>query len=188
MVMDDDTRKLVAESVIAEATGYYKLVVATATLFLGGTLVFWEKVTPTLTLPSLVLLGVGWLFLVASVMLVVFVRRDNIEMGRLALAASYDKCEPIAVRSRRLTTASGICLALGMFFVAAAGMAALGEKAMATEDTAPKGKSIATRSIPFSEIVQPASGGGSKQQGNQGASQGNTSGSQGNTSASQEKK
>lgn len=43
MVMDDDTRKLMAESVIAEATGYYKLVVATATLFLGGTIVFGRR-------------------------------------------------------------------------------------------------------------------------------------------------
>lgn len=178
MVMDDDTRKLMAESVIAEATGYYKLVMATATLFLGGTLVFWEKVTPTLSVPSLVLLGAGWLFLVVSVMLVVFVRRDNIEMGRLALAAKYDDCEPIAVRSRRLTTASGVCLALGMFFVAAAGMAALGEKAMTTDNKAVKGENIETRSIPFKEIAQPASGSGSGQQGNQTGTQGNTSGSQ----------
>jgi hypothetical protein len=178
--MDDDTRKLLSESVIAEARGYYKLVVATATLFLGGTLVFWEKVTPTLSELSLWLLGAGWLCLVTSVMLVVFVRRDNIEMGRLALAEKDDKDDRIAKRSRRLTTASGVCLALGMFFVAAAGMAALGEKAMAADNKVVKGENIETRSIPFKEIAQPASSSGSGQKGNQAGTQTNTGGSQDN--------
>lgn len=176
--MDDDTRKLIAETVIAEATGYYKLVVTTSTLFLGGTLVFWEKVAPTLSPVSLSLLGVGWLFLIVSVMLVVFVRRDNIEMGRCVLANEYTKCDPIAVRSRKLTTASGVCLALGMFFVASAGMATLWEKAMATENKTLKADNIETKSIPFKEIAGSSGGNTSTQQGNTSTSQGTTNDSQ----------
>lgn len=174
-------RRLVAQSVIEEATGYYKLVVATATLFLGGTLLFWEKITPTLSVLSLLLLGIGWLFLIGSVMLVVFVQRDNIEMGRLVLADDLDNYEPVAKRSRRLTTASGICLAIGMFFVSAAGMAALGEKAMnekRSSDSISDETLILQKSLPFKEIAQSAGGTNPSQQGNQSGTGDKSGGSQ----------
>jgi hypothetical protein len=126
--MDDNSRKLISESVIAEAVGFYKLVVATATLFLGGSLVFWERIAPTISACSLFLLGLGWLCLIACVGMIVFVRRDNIEAGRLYLSGEDKEYDKIALRSRRFTTTSGILLTAGMFFVSAAGMISLVEK------------------------------------------------------------
>lgn len=168
MLMDSDTRKLICETVIAEASGYYKLIVATATLFLGGTLVFWEKVAPLPSKVSLILLGLGWLFLIISVMLIAFVRRDNVEAGRLCLSDKFDKYERVAKRSRNLTTWSGMSLALGMFFVASAGMATLWEKTMKMEIKTVAG-TAETKSIPFKEIAG-GGGGGSGKPGSSGSS------------------
>ena len=58
---------MIAESVVAEAVAFYRLMVTTSTVFLGGTLVFWEKVAPKPTQETLVMLGAGWLFLIATI-------------------------------------------------------------------------------------------------------------------------
>jgi len=150
--MDDETRKLIAETAISEAVGFYKLIVATATLFLGGTLVFWEKLSPPSSAVSLFPLAAGWLCLILSVAFVVAVRRDNVELGRLCLTGTDAKYDRIAARSRSLTTLSGMFLAVGMLFVASAGMVTLWEKTMASENKRVEGPNE-SKSIPFKEIA-----------------------------------
>jgi hypothetical protein len=152
----EDRRTEIFKSVNAEASAFYRLLVTNATAFLGGTIVFWDHVSPKLTTWSLALLGPGWVFLVVSIVLVVWVRRDNIEVGRLTLAQRYSDAEPIAARSRTTTSLSGYFLGAGMGFVAMAALVSLGAKAMEQHNQSGPDKTVSTKSIPYLEFARPA--------------------------------
>lgn len=103
--------------IVGECRAFYKQVVTVATLFLGGTLLFIEKITPHPAQCTLVILGLGWLSLVLSILGVTWVRRDNIECGRLVLCDQEGEARAIQRRAQRFTDASGILLAIGVFLV-----------------------------------------------------------------------
>ncbi len=108
--------------IVEECRGFYKHVLAIATAFLGGTLLFLEKISPNPSGLSLVLLGIGWTLLIVSILAVIWVRRLNIECGRLTLRNEIVEAEAIHCRSRKFTTAAGFLLGFGMGFVMAFGL------------------------------------------------------------------
>lgn len=127
--MDPEIRKQISETVAAEAVGFYRLVVTTATAFLGGTLLFWEKVDPHPSHTSLVPLLIGWVLLGGSIALIAFVRRGNIECGRLVLAEKFEKADAVAFSTRTWTTWAMLTLAMGILMVMFSGFLTMWNKA-----------------------------------------------------------
>jgi hypothetical protein len=116
-------REAVFNSVVSEAAGFYRVIVTVASSFLGGTLLFVERIAPTPRPFWLVVLGVGWLCLIASITAAVtWVRRLNLESGHLALSGQYDGARRIDHRSRRWSSVAAGCLAVGMLLVSLTGL------------------------------------------------------------------
>jgi hypothetical protein len=133
---NEDWRDHVIASVLSEAGAFYKLVVTTATLFLGGTLLFWERIAPAPDRFSLAILGVGWFSLGMSIMAVVIVRKSNIECGRLTLEGEMEKANRESAHSRRLTNRAAIMLAFGILCVMASGFFTMWDKATNLKESA----------------------------------------------------
>ena len=82
------TRREVFSTIVAESSAVYKLIVTVASSFLGGTLLFLERIAPHPLGWSLVILGLGWLALIVSIIIVVYVRMYNIRSGQFVLEVS----------------------------------------------------------------------------------------------------
>ena len=126
---EGDLTKTIFETAAAEATGFYQLVITVATAFLGGTLVFYEKIAPQPSKPSLVLAGLGWLLLVICIWLIARIRLLNMESAHLALRGDFKSAQAIDHRTRAGSRNSVTLLVLGMMLVIAAGIASLWVKA-----------------------------------------------------------
>ena len=148
-----EIRKFVVENSASEAAAFYKLIVATASLFIGGTLVFRERIAPTPSTLPIVLLAVGTFSLSAAIVLVAMVRRSNVELARLALGGDYQRYDPIERRSRLWSSLSVVALALGMFIVALAGVSALWQESRMNEQNTKNTQSVETKSMPYREIL-----------------------------------
>ena len=104
-MQDDLSRReeLIFSTIAQEAAGFYGLLLTLATSFLGATLVFVDRIAPNPQRWTLILLGLGWLSLIASVSLIAWVRWRNIESGRTAQAGDWDKEIDQERVTRRLT-------------------------------------------------------------------------------------
>jgi hypothetical protein len=111
---DSVSKEGVFSSIVSEAAGFYKVIIAVASSFLGGSLVFMEKTAPDPTTFSLVVLGIGWLALIASIALVVTVRRLNLESGWRAMEENYDEARRIDKKTRKRSKWSARLLIFGM--------------------------------------------------------------------------
>jgi hypothetical protein len=112
----------VFKAIVDQALSFYRLIVTVASTFLGGTLVFIEKIAPAPTQCSLWLLGAGWLFLIATILCVAFVHRLNLQSGKHVMAGRNDLAAPIDVKSRFLSTMTSILLSAGLLAIVAFGM------------------------------------------------------------------
>ena len=108
--------------IVAEAGGFYKSVLTVASSFLGGSLVFMQRIAPNPSTVSLIVLGIGWVLLVACVAVVVFVRRLNLDSGRQALRSEYAAAEKIDQKTRGLSNWATWLLIGGIFMVMLFGM------------------------------------------------------------------
>lgn len=100
-----------------EAGGYYKSILTVASSFLGGSLIFIEKIAPTPSKCSLYLLGVGWLLLICSIATIIFVRRLNLDSGWKALEGNFNEAKEIDVKTRNYSTAATVLLFLGLILI-----------------------------------------------------------------------
>jgi hypothetical protein len=115
---DDQVQQEIFQIVVAECRGFYKLVITVATAFLGGTVLLFDRLAPEpASLWSLAVLGAGWLSLVGSIVAVSYVRRWNIESGRLTLKRQEADAELVATKARKATDWTVLALALGMVLV-----------------------------------------------------------------------
>jgi hypothetical protein len=115
MAEDEHVSKdAVFSSIVSEAACFYKMIVAVASSFLGGSLIFMEKIAPDPSTFSLVVLGIGWLALMASIALVATVRRLNLESGWRAMGGNYDEARRIDKKTRSRSKWSTRLLILGM--------------------------------------------------------------------------
>lgn len=113
------------EVLAGEADGFYRMVVAVSTAFLGGSILFVEKIAPRPVPRTLFLLGLGWIAFVLSIYCVAEVRRKNLESIRLALEGEYDQARAIDVRTRLASNLAQWGMIAGMLFIGAYGLANL---------------------------------------------------------------
>lgn len=116
------TSDVVFQAIVDQALAFYKLIVTVASTFLGGTLVFIEKIAPNPTRCSLWLLGAGWLLLIATILCVAIVHRLNLQSGKHVMAGRNDLAEPIDVKSRFLSTLTSVLLSAGLLAIVIFGM------------------------------------------------------------------
>lgn len=149
--MDPEHRKQVVDALVSQADGYYTVLISTATLFLSGTVVFADRISPDPTRTSVILLSGGWFSLILCICVVVYVRYSNVQAGTLVLMEQHERAKPVESRSRTCTALSGLLLALGMLCVAAASLVGLWSKVTMSSPTTSD-----TKSIPFTEIAKPS--------------------------------
>jgi hypothetical protein len=110
------------QSITTEASGFYGQIVTVASVFLGGSLLFLEKIAPVRTGLSLLFLAPGWLALVASIGCVVSLRHMNLMAGRLAMDGKYHEAGQFNRCTDRLSVWSLGLLILGMVLLMVAGI------------------------------------------------------------------
>ena len=118
--MEDDVSRrdeLIFSTIAQEAAGFYGLILTLATSFLGATLVFIDRIAPKPQHWTLILLGLGWLCLIAAVSLIASVRWRNIESGRTAHAGDWEKESDEEKMTRKLTVGAVFFLVIGMSLV-----------------------------------------------------------------------
>jgi len=116
------SRDTLFNSIVKEAGEFYSLVISVASAFLGGTLLFLEKIAPHPFKWSLCILAFGWLSLIMSIGLAVYVRLKNLESGRLALEGKYDEAQKLDRKKECCSVCMMWTLLFGVFCVAVFGM------------------------------------------------------------------
>ncbi|TET39224.1 MAG: hypothetical protein E3J72_00855 [Planctomycetota bacterium] len=115
---DNVSREALFAAIVSEAAGFYKIITITGSSFLGGSLLFMEKIAPNPKMWTLwYFLLPSWLFIIASIGIVIYVRRKNIESGRLALEGKYDEATEIDRQTAFWSTTSMIALLVGMLLL-----------------------------------------------------------------------
>ncbi len=123
-------REVLVDGLVSEARGFYAQITTVASAFLGGSVLFRDK------LPDVPgcnwLLGVAWTCFALSLMLIVFVRLNNISGAERALdtidgrqANSVLPGSLLSRLGRGCTLAAVALLALGVFALVAFGWASL---------------------------------------------------------------
>ncbi len=113
----DEKKIKVLEIISNEAAGFYKLVTTIAVGFLGGSLIFMEKIASTLSVCSLIFLGLGWILLIVSIFFVGWVRRLNLKSGKFILDGKDKEAKEIDNKSDIYSTISIAFLGGGIFFI-----------------------------------------------------------------------
>lgn len=147
------------QAIVTEAGGLYKVVAVTASSFLGGSLLFIEKIAPNPVACTLWLLGLGWVLLIVSISLVAWVRLLNLDSGRLALEEKYKEASRIDKNKEKYTITAIILLAVGMALIMAFGLINIHQSKGVVQMGVKKTKKITkqvVKSIPFG-----STGGGS---------------------------
>lgn len=109
------TRETIFKVLAKDADGYYKLVLTLASAFLGGSLLFLEKIVPDPTWLSLVFMVLGWGSLVGSVAVVTSIRERNLRSGYLALEGKVEEARKLDVAKDRQTRWASLLLIGGCF-------------------------------------------------------------------------
>lgn len=101
---DNVSRAALFDSIVKEASEFYKLVLTVASAFLGGTLIFLEKIAPP-PVPwwLFVLLCIGWLCLITAICILAIVRTKNLESGCHALDNNFEAAQAIDAKKERYT-------------------------------------------------------------------------------------
>lgn len=110
------------EVLAAEADGFYRMVVTVSTAFLGGSILFVERIAPQPIPQTLWLLAAGWMALVSSIYFIVQVRRGNLESIRLALEGNYGDARSIDAQTRLASALAQWGMIAGMILISAYGM------------------------------------------------------------------
>jgi hypothetical protein len=107
-------KSAILQSITAEANGFYGVVVTVASTFLGGSLLFLERLAPARTGWSIVVMAFGWLSLVASIGCIARIRFMNLRSGKLALRDEYEQADVIDRHTDTLSNWSQWLLIGGM--------------------------------------------------------------------------
>jgi len=110
------------ESIVKEAGEFYNLILTVSSAFLGGTLLFLEKIAPSPDRCSLWVLYSGWACLIASIAISAYVRLKNLESGRLALEQKYEEAKRLDRMKEALTIAMTIFMVIGILLITLFGM------------------------------------------------------------------
>lgn len=111
------SREKIFEYVVKEAGEFYKLMVTVMIAFLGGTLLFVEKVCALQVGWSLWVLFGGWASLLISIGCIMWVRMKNVKSGDLALQEEYEKSSELDHKKECITKVSFGCFILGISLI-----------------------------------------------------------------------
>lgn len=108
-----------------EADGLYKQMITICTAFLGGTLVFFEKLFVSKAGWSIYFLFGGWAALTYPLAVLIYVRWQNVEAHRHTLEyfktrneAEYNIAVAIPKRGRKWTTSAIVSMVAGLILIA----------------------------------------------------------------------
>jgi hypothetical protein len=100
--------------VAQEASEFYKLITTIASAFLGGVLVFVEKITPKPSHSSIIVLGIGGALLVLSIGAIAYVRIKNLVSARCLLDGNLDEATRLDHKKEVMSHVSVWLLMAGM--------------------------------------------------------------------------
>lgn len=149
------SKDAVFAAIVSEAAGFYKLVLTVASSFLGGSLLFLDRIATHPSARSVWILGLGWVCLIGAIVTVAVVRRRNLESGYLALEEKYEEARDIDKSTRKWSTLALVSLSFGVFFLMGFGImnfvkAIEEERAVQNRIVSDSGhEEIDRRSIPF---------------------------------------
>lgn len=112
----------VFSALVQEAAGFYGLLLTIASAFLGGTLIFIDRIAHNPEAWTVFVLAGGWGALVATVVLVALVRWRNVETMRAFLEGRHSELPQKEKLTRRLTVSAIVCLGCGMLAVSVFGV------------------------------------------------------------------
>jgi len=122
------SKKDLAQLLVSEAQGFYALLMTVASSFLGGSLLFLEKLGTTRNLIALTALAIGWVSLVLSVCFLTWGRLKNLESGKLALKGSFKEADSIDTLGEAYMIWAVFTLGIGLFGVSAFGFTCIVER------------------------------------------------------------
>jgi hypothetical protein len=165
-----ELRLAILKSVTIEAGGFYKLIVTVSSAFLGGSLLFLERIAPAPTPLMKLLLALTWFALIGAIACVAWVRCQNLRaarlaLDRLALSEGDDEAKKLEDEAKKLdrhkellSSYSQYCLVAGMLLLSVVGMLNLNQCGTERKDHMPDAHQRAAtasseRSIPYSSLV-----------------------------------
>lgn len=114
---DNVSREALFQAQVAEASGFYKLIVSISSAFLGGSLVFLDKISMHPSSGSMYLLLIGWILLIITIAFICIVRARNLESAHQVLENNIPKAREIDSQKRVFTTISIITFILGILLI-----------------------------------------------------------------------
>ncbi|MEE8577682.1 MAG: hypothetical protein V3T31_10540 [candidate division Zixibacteria bacterium] len=163
--IDRVTKVDILKIMAIEADGFYRLITTISSAFLGGSLLFLDKISSSPAPWSLYILAVGWLSLVGAILTTVKVRQKNLESGKLALRGNYGEAQQIDRRNVRWANLATTSFILGITAITVFGAVNLfmiqpkkqEEKSMADEkkDNESEQPESPVRKKPATEIGDP---------------------------------
>jgi len=105
------------QSIVKEAGEFYNLILTVSSAFLGGTLIFLEKIAPNPVQCSLWVLYLGWVSLIGSIAISAYVRLKNLESGRLALEERYEDAQQLDRKKEWLSSLMTILMVAGVALI-----------------------------------------------------------------------
>lgn len=165
--LPDELRKAVLESVASQAAALAKLVMTVSSAFLGGSLLFLEKVVDNLNSLGFWFLALGWSLLIGSITLVAWDGVLNTSSAFHALEGSWEKARNRDKKGRGCVFCATLCLAGGMAFIMCFGLTGLLSKRgvnmdeqrtnIVTGKTGPGGGRYIKGSVPYGSLLVPGS-------------------------------
>ncbi len=120
------SRDAIFQSQTREAADFYKLIVTVSSSFLGGSLVFLDKIAPEPVKYSVYILAVGWFLLIASIVLIGFIRSKNLESAHHVLENEISEARVIDSKKRTATKITLLLLSCGILFIMIFGLINIG--------------------------------------------------------------
>jgi len=129
--MNDNTQQTISlealyDTMSKEVDGLYKQMITICTAFLGGTLVFFEKLFVSDAGWSIYFLFGGWAALTYPLAVLIYIRWQNVEAHRHTLEYfktknedEYNKAVAIPKRGRKWTTSAIISMVAGLVLIGA---------------------------------------------------------------------
>jgi predicted membrane channel-forming protein YqfA (hemolysin III family) len=116
--MDNEVSKSTLwETTCSEASGFYYQTLTISTAFLGGSMVFLDKIAPDPIPWTCFFLCLGWICLLKTIHLLLQIRLTNLHAFRLGLEEKWDECAIVVKPNEVKTTIMTKWIMWGLVFI-----------------------------------------------------------------------
>jgi len=119
---DPISRSTIFKAIVTNALAFDRIRLTVASSFLGGSLLFMEKIAPRPSALSLCLLGIGWFLLVVCIGCVAWTQRTELKSGRESLEGRFDEARQIDITASAFSTVGTWTLTIGMLLIMVFGL------------------------------------------------------------------